>query len=191
MIPTRTMNDLNPQVLNRKSRLILVGLVCLLVATDQITKFAVAAWIPLGEGVMVIDGFLTITHVRNPGAAFGILSQSPFPYTKLALIMVTTLTLIVMVSMLMRTELKSRLFIAGLVLVISGALGNLLDRVFREGVVDFIEVYYATYHWPSFNVADSVISLGVGLLILDMVLGPGKASPGQRQTGEEHASDPV
>jgi signal peptidase II len=112
---------------------------------------------------------MDFTHVRNTGAAFGILNASIFPF-KAALIGVIAVAALVAVGMyaasLARHELLARI---GLALIIGGAAGNLIDRVIIGSVIDFVDVYWRTYHFWAFNVADSAITVGATVMILDML----------------------
>jgi signal peptidase II len=140
-----------------------------IVVLDQLTKALVRSLVPLGSSVEVAPGFMNFTHVRNTGAAFGFLSGADFPL-KAIVIPVIALGAIVWVAVyaagLARSQWLARL---GLALIMGGAAGNLLDRVIVGSVVDFVDVYWRTYHFWAFNVADSAISVGVAIMILDML----------------------
>jgi signal peptidase II len=140
-----------------------------IVALDQLTKAIVRSRVPLSASVEVVSGFMNITHVRNTGAAFGLFNAADFPFKTVA-IAVVALAAIVWVGVyaagLPRHHWLARL---GLALIMGGAAGNLLDRVLIGSVVDFVDVYWGTYHFWAFNVADSAISVGVAIMILDML----------------------
>jgi signal peptidase II len=140
-----------------------------IVALDQLTKAMVRSMVPLSASVEVVSGFMNITHVRNTGAAFGLFNAADFPFKTVA-IAVVALAAIVWVGVyaagLPRHHWLARL---GLALIMGGAAGNLLDRVLIGSVVDFVDVYWRTYHFWAFNVADSAISVGVAIMILDML----------------------
>ena len=146
-----------------------------IVALDQLTKAIVRSTVPLSASVEVVSGFMNITHVRNTGAAFGLFNAADFPFKTVA-IAVVALAAIVWVGVyaagLPRHHWLARL---GLALIMGGAAGNLLDRVIIGSVVDFVDVYWGAYHFWAFNVADSAISVGVAIMILDM-LGVGSRS---------------
>ena len=139
------------------------------VALDQLTKFIVDRTLPLHSSVTVIPGLVDFTHVRNTGAAFGILNAVDFPF-KTALIAVIATAALIAVGMyaasLAHHQLVARM---GLALIIGGAAGNLIDRLAAGSVVDFVDVYWRTYHFWAFNVADSAITVGVAIMILDML----------------------
>jgi signal peptidase II len=140
-----------------------------IVVLDQVTKALVRSMVPLSSTVAVVPGFINFTHVQNTGAAFGFLNTADFPL-KTVVIIVFAITAMVGVgwyaAQLGRHQLVARL---GLALIIGGAAGNLLDRVVVGSVVDFVDVYWRAYHFWAFNVADSAITVGVGIMILDML----------------------
>jgi signal peptidase II len=140
-----------------------------IVVIDQITKAMIRAMLPLHESVTIVPGLVDFTHVRNTGAAFGILNAVDFPFKTVIIALVATAAL-VGVGMY-AASLAHHQFIArvGLALIIGGAAGNLLDRVIVGSVVDFVDVYWRTWHFWAFNVADSAISVGVAVMILDML----------------------
>jgi len=149
------------------------------VALDQITKWLVRTRVPLHESVGVIPGLLDITHVRNTGAAYGFLDSVDFPGKAIVIALVALAALIgiaVYAATLTGRHLLPRL---GVALIIGGAAGNLVDRLVIGSVVDFVDVYRGSWHFWAFNVADSAITVGVVLMILDMI-----------GTGS-HASNPV
>ncbi|MGC4086098.1 MAG: signal peptidase II [Vicinamibacterales bacterium] len=151
----------------------------LVIAADQATKWLVRTRIPMHGSVEVIPNFLDLTHVRNTGAAFGFLNAVDFPGKTIVIAVVAICALIgvsVYAGTLAREQLLARL---GMALIIGGAAGNLIDRVFVGSVVDFVDAYWGTFHFWAFNVADSAITVGVALMILDMI-GSGT-----------HASNPV
>ncbi len=140
-----------------------------IVALDQLTKAIVRATLPLHESVSVLPGFVDFTHVRNTGAAFGILNAADFPFKTVVIAVIATAALIgvgMYAASLAHHQLVARI---GLALIIGGATGNLLDRIVSGSVVDFVDVYWRAYHFWAFNVADSAITIGVGIMILDML----------------------
>jgi len=151
------------------SRRLEVWLPIAIVVLDQATKALVRSLVPLSSSVEVVPGFMNFTHVRNTGAAFGFLNASDFPL-KTVVITAIALGAIVWVGVyaagLARHQFLARL---GLAFIMGGAAGNLLDRVIVGSVVDFVDVYWRTYHFWAFNVADSAISVGVAIMILDML----------------------
>ena len=153
----------------RPTRLLEFILPLIIVAADQATKAMVRASVPVHDSVTIIPGFLDITHALNSGAAFGILNGADFPFKTVIIAIIATAALIgvgVYAASLSHHQLIARI---GLALIIGGAAGNLIDRVLAGSVVDFVDVYWRTHHFWAFNVADSAISVGVTMLILDML----------------------
>jgi len=151
--------------LKRVHYLILSAVVILL---DIWTKWLVVARIDLHEAIPVIPNFFQLVHVRNTGAAFGIGANAASRIVPLLLNLGAIAVFCVVVVYALRSAVSDRLLQTGLHLILGGAIGNLLDR-FRFGyVVDFLDVYTGTHHWPAFNVADSAICIGIALLFLDM-----------------------
>jgi signal peptidase II len=146
-----------------------LGLSGAIVALDQATKALVRASLPVHASRTLIPDFLDLTHVQNSGAAFGILNAADFPYKTVAIALVATIALLAVglyAASLAHHQIVARI---GLALIIGGAAGNLLDRIAAGSVVDFIDVYWRSYHFWAFNVADASITVGVGMMILDML----------------------
>jgi signal peptidase II len=142
-------------------------LVLIVLGLDQATKLYVHTTFALHESRPVIDNLLAWTYVRNAGAAFGMLAQQSETFLRLFFPAVTVLALVGLLTYYVRVPSQYVLRLWGLCLIISGALGNGLDRLWLGQVIDFIDVHGYAYHWPAFNVADSSICIGVGLLLLD------------------------
>ena len=146
-----------------------IWLPIVVVVVDQITKALVRARLPVYTSVTVVPGFVDFTHLPNTGAAFGLLSASDFPF-KTALIAIIASGAMVSVGLYAAKLAHHQLFArTGLALIIGGAAGNLIDRITVGSVVDFVDVYWRTHHFWAFNVADSAISIGVTIMILDML----------------------
>ena len=137
----------------------------LVLCLDQSTKLAVDGALQLFESIRLFQG-VNLTYVRNTGAAFSFLSQAGgwqrWFFAGLALVMSS-----MMVLWLLRLKSHEKLMAAALSLVLGGAIGNLIDRVAYGYVIDFLDVYYQDWHWPAFNIADSAICVGVGLMLLE------------------------
>jgi signal peptidase II len=151
-----------------KSRLPYVVLVFAVIGLDRWTKWLVQTRLVLNQTIPIIDAFFNITYVRNTGVAFGILDSVSLPLKSTVLAVLTLVAITGVLVYSWRTPANQTLLQAALSLILAGALGNLYDRVLYGYVIDFIEVYYRTYRWPSFNVADSAITTGVGLLVLQI-----------------------
>jgi signal peptidase II len=146
-----------------------IWLPLLIVAVDQASKGFVRATLPVHESVTVIPGLVDFTHVRNTGAAFGILNAADFPFKTAVIALIATAALIgvgMYAASLAHHQFVARI---GLALIIGGAAGNLLDRLIVGSVVDFVDVYWRYWHFWAFNVADAAISIGVAMMILDML----------------------
>jgi signal peptidase II len=153
-----------------------LALLITVVALDQAAKALLVRSLPLHDYVPLIDGFLSLSHVHNRGAAFGVLSDASLPYQPVLLSVLSLGALLAIAYYFVRLPPSARLPRAALALVLGGALGNLIDRVRLGYVVDFIHVYWQRHSWPDFNVADSAITVGVVLLILD-ILRESRAEP--------------
>ena len=152
-----------------QSRRLELWLPLTIVIVDQLTKALVRATLPIHDSVTIVPGLMDFTHVRNSGAAFGILNYAEFPFKTVVIAMIATAALVgvgLYAASLAHHQLVARV---GLALIIGGASGNLLDRIVAGSVVDFVDVYWRTYHFWAFNVADSAISVGVAIMILDML----------------------
>jgi len=151
-------------------------------ALDQIVKLVVERSLPLHESLPIVPGLLQLTRVHNRGAAFGLFSEADLPFQSQLFAFVSILALGAIVIYAWRLSSERHLPQIAVALVIGGALGNLTDRIVRGYVIDFIDVYWRIHHWPMFNVADSAISVGVALLILDMLLEPGEPASDTKAT---------
>ena len=150
---------------------VLVPLASLVVALDLLTKSVVADSMPHGSSRAVIEDFFNLVHVRNTGIAFSLFADSAPWFRDLVLPAVSIAAIGVVAIMFRRLAeipVTSRVALA---LVLAGALGNLYERLRYGYVTDFLDFYVGTYHWPAFNVADSAITVGAILLILDSLLG--------------------
>jgi signal peptidase II len=136
---------------------------------DQVTKAVVSTTLKMGESHPVIPGFFNLTRVHNTGAAFGLLAGQASPLRTGFFLVVSLVAMGVVLWMLYRLPPGQEVELVALSLILGGALGNVFDRVRLGEVVDFIDVYYRSYHWPAFNVADSAISIGVILLLYRLV----------------------
>ena len=140
-----------------------------IVTLDQVTKALVRARLPLHESVTVIPGFFDLTHVRNTGAAFGMLNDFEFQYKPLVMVIIALVALGAVASYALTIPPEQRVARLGLALIVAGAIGNLIDRATSGFVVDFVDVYWRGIHFWAFNVADSAITVGVVLMLLDVV----------------------
>ena len=130
---------------------------------DQVTKALILAHLPLGGSIAVIPGFFDLTHVHNPGGAFGFLAGMSAEVRSLLFVAVSLVAAGLILYFYWQTPHGQRFLSVGLALIFGGAVGNLVDRMRFGIVVDFLDVYAGTLHWPAFNVADSAITIGVGI----------------------------
>lgn len=142
----------------------------IVVAVDQITKSAVISRFSLHESHPVINGFFNLVYVLNPGAAFGFMARASETFRMYFFIGITVAVILMILFYLLKSPADNTLNDLGMTLIFSGAVGNLLDRVRFGAVVDFLDFYVRTWHWPAFNVADSAITVGAGLMIWGMVV---------------------
>jgi len=145
-----------------------------LVAADQATKMIIVSRFHMNESLEVIPGFFSIVYIRNRGAAFGMLSNIEGEWVSRGF-MIVALVAIVAIAVLYRSlPSEDRASRASLVLIGSGALGNLIDRARYGSVTDFLLFYIGEYQWPAFNVADSCITIGVFILGYALMTTPPK-----------------
>jgi signal peptidase II len=142
-----------------------VGIVLL----DQASKVLVVRQLALHETVPLIPGVLNLTHVRNAGVAFGILNTAEFAYKPLVMAVLALAALVGVAIYASQLSIEHRFARAGLSLVLGGAAGNLLDRARQGYVVDFVDAFWRDWHFWAFNVADAAITVGVTLLVLDLL----------------------
>jgi signal peptidase II len=150
------------------SRLLYAAIAVLILAADQLTKKMVQASIPPLAVIPVVPHFFNLTHTQNSGAAFGLFSGSSSPWKTTLLILVSGALLVTVIGIVWRSRMQWESAV-GLSLILGGASSNLLDRILRGRVVDFLDFYFRSYHWFTFNLADSAIVVGAGFLILKMV----------------------
>lgn len=147
------------------------GLALAVFALDRLTKAAIRAHVSVWDSYTVIPGFFNIIHTENPGAAFSLFSDAHAMWRSVVLIGLSTAALVLIGTLLWHPAARlgdSRLLRTGLALILGGALGNVYDRVLAGAVTDFLEFYVDGYHWPAFNAADSAITIGAALVVLDM-----------------------
>jgi signal peptidase II len=153
-----------------KKYMVLLIISIIVIASDQLTKAVVSERIPLHDNIVVLECCVNLTHVRNSGAAFGMF-QSADPKIRVPFFkIVSVLAMLLIAFLFVKTSASETLMIYALSFIMTGAAGNFIDRIFNGYVVDFLDVYYGEYHWPSFNVADTAITIGVGLMVLDMII---------------------
>jgi signal peptidase II len=146
-----------------------LGTMAVVVAFDQLTKLVVRRTLPLGDSRSIIPDLLDLTHVHNTGAAFGLLNAADFPYKPAVMIGIAAVALVAIAAYATQLGFHERMARFGLALILGGAFGNLIDRAIAGYVVDFVDVYWGATHFWAFNVADSAITIGAILVLLDMI----------------------
>jgi signal peptidase II len=141
-------------------------------ALDLSSKHFMSTWLKWGQSKSVISGFFQFTLVHNRGAAFGVGSGWSTPY----FLGGSAVALLVVLYMFWKLEDREKLSAIGLAMILAGAVGNIIDRVRLGYVIDFLDVYYKTHHWPVFNIADSLITVGAVFLAIEMFFAGKKKS---------------
>jgi signal peptidase II len=139
-----------------------VGTVFLL---DQVTKAVIQRTMPLHESIPVIRGLFSLTYIRNPGAAFGLFAEHGNGLRMVFFATISVIAIFFLWTLFVKTPKEAFLGRLSIAMVMGGAMGNLVDRIRFGEVVDFLDFYIGSHHWPAFNVADSCISVGVTLMI--------------------------
>lgn len=150
------------------------------VLLDRLSKLAVERNLTLHDSISVIPGFFRLTRVENTGAAFGLFADSPSEWKIAGLVLFSLIALIIVATLLWKNSHSMTTTGVGLSLILGGAIGNLWDRLLSGHVVDFLLFYVGQYQWPAFNVADSAIVIGAGLLVFEILF---TKSPAQENVG--------
>jgi signal peptidase II len=148
---------------------LVVSIALAIVVLDQVTKIWVDTAMRLYQSIPIVDGFLSLTYVRNTGAAFSMLAGMSEAYRVPFFATVAIVAIVAIVYFVRSTPASEKTVLVACGFVLGGAVGNLIDRLLYGSVIDFVDVYYGDWHWPAFNVADSFISIGVALLLLSAV----------------------
>jgi signal peptidase II len=141
----------------------------LVVGFDQITKFLISNKLPLHHSITVIPGFFSITHILNPGGAFGFMANQSSSIRSVFFLVISSLAVCLIFYFYKNTPKTHPWLASGFALVFGGAIGNLIDRFRFGSVVDFLDVYMGSYHWPAFNIADSAISIGIAIFLFHLL----------------------
>jgi len=145
---------------------IVAGLVMII---DQVTKAMILKTLPLYTSVPVIPEFFSLTHIQNPGAAFGFMANQNSSLYKTALLLITSTAVCALFFLYQKIPRSHPLLATGFALVFGGAIGNLIDRIRFGKVVDFLDFYIENLHWPAFNVADSAITVGMSIILIHLL----------------------
>ena len=155
--------------MKRKYWVLLIA--CLLVLVlDQYTKYEIQKSLPLHHRVEVIKGFFNLTHVRNTGGAFGIFGGKRGGMGTLFFMAVSFIAIGSLLFFVWKAKEDEKNLVLSFSLVLAGAIGNMIDRLRYGEVVDFLEFYLSSFYWPSFNIADSSICIGIGLMALELLI---------------------
>ncbi len=154
----------------RDARPWLLLLALVIVVLDRVSKIVIAKKIAMGSAITIVPHVFRLTHVLNTGAAFSMFSESASPLAvRIGLIVFSVVAALGVSAMLWKYGRTFSAASIGFALVLGGAIGNLYDRAVLHYVIDFLEVHLLTYHWPDFNIADSAISVGAVLLLVEMI----------------------
>lgn len=141
------------------------------IVLDQLTKLLVLRFLPLLDARVVIPGFFNLVHVHNTGAAFSMLAGANSFWRQTFFVVLTIFILAILLYVYAKVSRNDRWTRIAYALICGGALGNLIDRLRFGEVVDFLDLYIGTHHWPAFNVADSAISVGALMLLISLIKG--------------------
>ena len=147
---------------------------------DQWSKWMVERLLPEHVPHQIIPGFLALTHVKNTGVAFGLFAAHGSLWPTVVLTILGLAALAIVGIYFWKTPDDDRRMLIALSLILGGAVGNLLDRIASGQVTDFIDAYYRSYHWHTFNVADSAITIGICLMAIDILIPGRKQKPGSK-----------
>lgn len=162
----------------KRKYILLLLISCIIIVLDQVTKIYIHSRFQLSETVIVIKDFFNLTYVRNYGAAFGFLAESHPTFREIFFLSMPPIAIIIILTILRSVKDNDFLQISALSLICGGALGNYIDRLNYRYVIDFLDFHiFNKYSYPAFNIADSAIVCGVGILILVMTLEKKKSSP--------------
>lgn len=164
-------------IIMQRDKLPFLTISLIIIALDQLSKIWVIKNIALFGSIDIIQGFFRLFHIRNTGAVWGLLDRNSSTIT-LILAFFSIAAFLVMLWLFHKTDRSCRLDLIALSLIMGGALGNIIDRLRYGYVVDFIELYHKNYHFPTFNIADSALTVGVTLLIVSILFKrcpPGKS----------------
>lgn len=169
----------------QKKTIIFLAIAGTVILLDQLTKHWIIATLRLHEGFTVVDRFFNIVHVRNPGAAFGFLAGASPAFRSVFFLAVTLVAILLIIHYLRHTLRQTGIeklpLVFSLALIFAGAVGNLIDRLRFGEVVDFLDLYVGSYHWPAFNVADASISIGAAVLAISLFAKRREGSGGEGQ----------
>ena len=153
---------------NKYTKLVIVA--GLVVLADQISKALILKYLPTHHSISIIEGFFDITHIRNPGGAFGLKANMSPTVRTVVFLFISSLAVGLILYFYSKTPRSYTLLATGFALIFGGAIGNLIDRFRFGNVVDFLDIYLGSFHWPAFNIADSAITVGIFIFIFHLLL---------------------
>jgi signal peptidase II len=152
---------------NKYTKLVVIGGITIML--DQFTKELILRYLPFNRTVPVIEGFFNITHIHNPGGAFGLMANLGPTMRSIIFLFISSLAVGIIFYFYRKTPAKYSLLATAFALIFGGAIGNLIDRVRFGIVIDFLDFYVGQLHWPAFNIADSAITIGIGIFLYHLL----------------------
>lgn len=143
-------------------------IIAAVLAADQAAKHAIEKYTPADYFHVVIPGLLNLIHTHNPGVAFSMFANAHSPMVRFLLVVFSVAVIVFLFWLLAAERAGGRAGQIGMSLIIGGAVGNVLDRLTKRGVTDFIDLHLYSHHWPTFNVADSAIVIGAILVLMEL-----------------------
>jgi signal peptidase II len=147
----------------------LVAIAGAVILLDQFTKGLILHYLPVNTNKSVIDGFFNITHIHNPGGAFGLMANLSATLRSIIFLFISSLAVGLIFYFYKKTPAQYSWLAAAFALIFGGAIGNLIDRIRFGMVVDFLDFFVGDLHWPAFNIADSAISIGIGIFLYHLI----------------------
>jgi signal peptidase II len=152
---------------NKYIKLVVVGGIIILL--DQFSKELILRYLPFNKSIAVIRGFFNITHILNPGGAFGLMANLSPILRSIIFLFISSVAVGLIFYFYKKTPAQHSWLAAAFALILGGAIGNLIDRIRFGMVIDFLDFYVGNLHWPAFNVADSAISVGIGIFLYHLI----------------------
>ena len=153
----------------KKDNILFIAIALAIIILDQVSKLVIAGTIDYYESVPIIKGLFNLVHFRNRGMAFGMMNRPDGGITLYLLIAVTIIAIFLIIVWSKKLKDENRRLLFGLSLILGGAVGNLIDRIRIKEVIDFLDVYIGSYHWPAFNIADSAITVGTFWIVMNII----------------------
>lgn len=151
-------------------RFFYIVIALIIIAIDQLTKIWIKSSLYFGDRINIVPGFLNLTYVENSGGAFGIFGSLSSPYRTIIFSLFSLAAIALILYYLIKLSLESRFMLWGFGLILSGAIGNFIDRIRLRYVIDFIDLHIKGYHWPTFNIADIAICVGLAIIAISYII---------------------